>query len=466
MLGHCPRAVKIVFRFDAERLGRAAEHLERREKQPRHADDGEQHRHLEFGDTGFEALDIRLVGLGVYLLFEATDLGLDLLFQAADLGLDLFLEAADLGLDLFLETGDLFLDTVDVRLVGLARRESGDHVLEALDIRLVGLARREGVDLVFQALNIRLAREALHHRVAHRLRMGLGLRVGDPGRLELPRIGEGVEGEGRFHTDKSRFVPCPAQARFRRPAKRATLPRMETREASPADIARRLCRERDRAALSTAARDAEGWPYGSLALVACRFDGAPLLLLSRLALHTANLAADARLCLLYDDTAGLNDPLSGARASVFGRAEAEDDPEALARFLRRHPAAERYAGFDDFSLWRVVAERIHLVAGYGAVDEVDSNALTAPDAPELERAEAGIVKYMNESQSAAVADCARRFARRAGGGRGWRLTGIDPFGIDLRRGGRTARGWFDSPVDTPQSAARAFAQLVQAARAA
>ena len=241
---------------------------------------------------------------------------------------------------------------------------------------------------------------------------------------------------------------------------------MEMREPSAADIARRLCRERDRAALSTAAHDAGGWPYGSLAVVACRFDGAPLLLLSRLALHTANLAADARLCLLYDGTAGLKDPLAGARASVFGRAEAEDDPEALARFLRRHPAAARYAGFDDFSLWRVAVERIHVVAGFGAVESVDGAALAAPDAPELERGEAGIVAYMNDSQSDAVAACARCFARRAGGARGWCLTGVDPFGIDLRRGGRTARGWFDSPVDTPQAAASAVARFVLAARAA
>ena len=40
-------------------------------------------------------------------------------------------------------------------------------------------------------------------------------------------------------------------------------------------------------------------------------DGAPLLLLSRLAQHTKNLLADPRVSLLFDGAAGLDDPLAG-----------------------------------------------------------------------------------------------------------------------------------------------------------
>ena len=247
---------------------------------------------------------------------------------------------------------------------------------------------------------------------------------------------------------------------------------METSDASPAETARRLCRGSDRAVLSTLARGGgddparRGWPYGSLVLAACRFDGAPLLLLSRLALHTGNLAADPRACLLYDNTDGRADPLTGARASVLGRAEAEDDPAALARFLRRHPSAGRYAGFADFSLWRIAVEHVHLVAGFGAIHGIDGAALAGPDAPALRAAEAEIVDHMNEDHAAAVAMIARPGARHAGkGGEGWRMTGIDPFGIDLRRGGETARAEFDAPVETPDSARRALIALTRAARA-
>lgn len=239
---------------------------------------------------------------------------------------------------------------------------------------------------------------------------------------------------------------------------------METRATPPAETVRRLMRGLDRAVLSTAAHDFDGWPYGSLVLVASAFDGAPLLFLSRLAVHTANLASDPRASLLYDGTAGLDDPLTGARASVLGRAETENDPAAMARFLRRHPSAERYAGFADFSLWRIAVVRAHLVAGFGAIDGVDAAALAVPEAPALARAEAEIVEHMNDDHADAVAAYAR--AETGSERAGWRMTGIDPHGIDLRRRGEVARCAFDAPVTTPDEARRALIAMVQAARAA
>lgn len=238
---------------------------------------------------------------------------------------------------------------------------------------------------------------------------------------------------------------------------------MEASAPSAAETVRRLCRGRDRAALSTAARDADGWPYGSAVLAACRFDGAPLLLLSRLAVHTANLAADSRLCLLYDEMEGRAEPLAAARAGVLGRAEREDDPAAAARFLRRHPGAARYAGFADFSFYRVAVERVHLVAGFGAIERFEGAALqallAAPAAPALERGEECFVESLNAADAAVAGACARRF----GGGEGWRATGADPFGVDLRRGGEVARIPFARAVETPAAARAALAELARGA---
>ena len=113
----------------------------------------------------------------------------------------------------------------------------------------------------------------------------------------------------------------------------------------PATLARRLLRASDRAALSTALRDDrdETWPYGSLVLVACDHDGAPLLLLSDLAEHSGNIAHDPRLSLLFDDTAGLDDPLTGARLTLLGRAEISDPSCAVCppRTTRSSSAARR-----------------------------------------------------------------------------------------------------------------------------
>ena len=129
-------------------------------------------------------------------------------------------------------------------------------------------------------------------------------------------------------------------------------------------------RAADRATLATVMRgdqpDAAG-PYASLVLVALDHDASPLLLISTLADHTRNLAGDARVSLLFDGTAGLDEPLTGPRVSVQGTAQRTDDPRHRARFLARHPGAAMYAGFKDFAFYRVAVSRAHLVAGFGRI---------------------------------------------------------------------------------------------------
>ena len=141
----------------------------------------------------------------------------------------------------------------------------------------------------------------------------------------------------------------------------------------PADLdPRALMRAQATAALGTTM---DGAPYVSLVLVAFDADGSPLLLLSRLAQHTRNLLADPRVSLLFDGTAGLEDPLTGPRLTVMGAAAVLADPQARARYVARHPSAELYAGFSDFDLYRVTIERGHLVAGFGKIRWVEAGEL-------------------------------------------------------------------------------------------
>ena len=69
---------------------------------------------------------------------------------------------------------------------------------------------------------------------------------------------------------------------------------------------------------------------------------------------------------------------------------------------------------------------------------------------------------MNEHHADAVADYARGLLGRAG--TGWRMTGIDPEGADLRRDGETARLDFAAPVLTPAATRAALVELAQKAR--
>ena len=232
--------------------------------------------------------------------------------------------------------------------------------------------------------------------------------------------------------------------------------------------ARRLIRQARVATLATTGRadsPAADFPYASLVLVAADQDAAPLLLISALAEHTRNLAADPRVSLLFDGTSGFADPLEGARLTLLGHAAPAIAAHQRARFLKRHPTAEAYAGFKDFSLIRIEPQRGHLVAGFGRITWLDAREFmfdTRASAALVE-AEAEIVKHMNEDH----ADAIELYARVLLGRRetGWRLCGIDPEGIDLRAGSATARLDFETRVRDADEARTALVALVRQARA-
>jgi heme oxygenase (biliverdin-IX-beta and delta-forming) len=228
--------------------------------------------------------------------------------------------------------------------------------------------------------------------------------------------------------------------------------------------ARQLIRRAEHAALGT---NQGGRPYVSLVAAAAAPDASPLLLLSDLAQHTRNLAADPSVSLLFAAREVAGDPLAAARLTLIGRAERCDDPGLAARFVARHPGSAAYAGFGDFHLYRVAIERGHLVAGFGRIAWVEGEHLrfTAKAEP-LILAEGDIVAHMNTDHADAVA----LFASRLLGlpGTDWRMSGIDPEGIDLIRadatGQATARLDFAAPVLDPAAARTALVELARAAR--
>lgn len=232
-------------------------------------------------------------------------------------------------------------------------------------------------------------------------------------------------------------------------------------ETAGAGLVRRLLREAERAALSTrlvvpvgaagaGATDASGWPYGSLVLVASDLDGTPLLLVSDLAEHAKNLAADPRASLLIDGTAGMRNPLAGPRATLVGRALGTTEPRALERFLRRHPAARLYAGFRDFHLWRLELERAHLVAGFGRIAWIAAADILLADRQWrwLAAREKPLLDGLNDPA---------RLKRR----RGWHAVGLDPEGLDLWKAGRHRRLRFAAPLANEKAARAALARTAR-----
>jgi putative heme iron utilization protein len=226
--------------------------------------------------------------------------------------------------------------------------------------------------------------------------------------------------------------------------------------------AKRLLRTLRAGALASLAES--GHPFASLVNVATDYDGCPLLLLSRLAAHTTNLERDQRCSLLLSE-GGKGDPLAHPRLTVLGGAERSQDEHVRGRFLRRHPKSKLYAGFADFSFWRIKVERAHLNGGFARAADFPGDAVLTPldSANALLAAEEGAVAHMNGDHPDALSLYATRLLGEPDGP--WRATGMDPEGMDLAAGDRTARLTFDKTVRTPGDLRSALVTLAKQARA-
>src|ERR1041385_2328783 len=191
--------------------------------------------------------------------------------------------------------------------------------------------------------------------------------------------------------------------------------------------AKKLVREARSGALATI-MTVSGDPYCSLVNVATMPDGAPLLLLSALALHSKNILADSRASLMLDERNPFKildgDPLEGAGVMLMGTLAATSDAGARTAYLRRHHKAEMFAGFADFSFYRMAVKGAHLVAGFGRiVDLAPRDILTdVSDAAELLAAEEGAIAHMNADHAEACRVYATKILRGPPGGR-WCVRG-------------------------------------------
>jgi putative heme iron utilization protein len=234
----------------------------------------------------------------------------------------------------------------------------------------------------------------------------------------------------------------------------------------PGRLARSLLRRSRQGALATLMARS-GDPYCSLVNVASDADGAPVLLISRLAVHTRNIAGDSRVSLMLDERAE-GDPLEGARIMLAGRAEQAvgDDIAALRRrYLNAHPSAEVFVEFKDFSFFKIRPSGAHLVAGFGRIVDLEPEQFLTDisGAAALLAAEQGAIDHMNADHREAT----NLYATRLLGAEAadWCCTGCDPDGLDLQAGGKTLRLDFPERVTGPGELRKMLVKLAEEARA-
>jgi heme iron utilization protein len=197
-------------------------------------------------------------------------------------------------------------------------------------------------------------------------------------------------------------------------ARDRTRPNPAEPEAPPlAEQARTLVQGCRTGVLSTHSQRLVGYPFGSVMPYAPDAQGRPLLLISHLAMHARNLAADPRASLLVAADLASPGSLERGRITLLGKVEQVPEAETAPlreAYLERNPEAATWIDFADFSFHRLEAQDVYFVGGFGVMGWVDPGAyqMAAPD-PLTDSAQA-ILEHMNEDHADALVLYCRRYA--------------------------------------------------------
>jgi len=187
-----------------------------------------------------------------------------------------------------------------------------------------------------------------------------------------------------------------------------------------------------------------------------------LLLVSRLAIHTQNLLSDRRASLLIREPLPDHaDPLTALRMTLIGTLE--EFADGRDRYLAVHPGAAMYAGFGDFSFWRMTVRSVHAVAGFGRIATFPGSDMLLPEAlaDQFAALEPGATKHMNEDHTDAIASYAAMLGEPEGD---WKMAGADLDGLDLTLGERSVRLAFARTLTGPNEFRPMLIELARQAR--
>src|ERR1700691_3461154 len=122
------------------------------------------------------------------------------------------------------------------------------------------------------------------------------------------------------------------------------------------------------------------------------------------------------------------------------------------------------AGFADFSLCRLDVVSAHLNGGFARAADLKAGDVMSDvaGADDLIAAEASAIAHMNEDHAEAVRLYATKLLGAEAGA--WRLTGLDPDGLDFACGDATLRSPFAERVTTAQQLRKVVVELAAQAR--
>lgn len=212
--------------------------------------------------------------------------------------------------------------------------------------------------------------------------------------------------------------------------------------------ARHLWTGRFQAVLSTHSRAEPGYPFGSVVPYCLDAEGLPILLLSHLAQHSRNLADNRRCAFtLAEPTAG--DLYRSDRLTCVGECSPlpAEDTRAVYRYLRYYPSGRTYFEGLNFRFYRLVPLRFHYNGGFATARWAGTERILRPSLFDS-REEQNLIDEIEQRHPHLSQE---RFPAPAEGGEAVCVTGIDPHGLDLRRGEHLTRIHFPHTLDRSES---------------
>jgi hypothetical protein len=200
--------------------------------------------------------------------------------------------------------------------------------------------------------------------------------------------------------------------------------------------------------------------------------GRPLLLLSEMAEHTANLHARNEASLLISEMVTADrEPLALGRVTLIGPCDRVSDAERSSvreRFLAQQPRAAMYVDFTDFNFYRLEPMALRYVGGFGRMSWVTADDYRAAEPDPLRELAAGILEHMNTDHADANLTYATKLLE-IGDATSATMTHVDRYGFDLAvmtpNGPRAARLAFADEAKTSDEVRRAVVALLKEARA-
>ncbi|MFT5048938.1 MAG: putative heme iron utilization protein [Chlamydiales bacterium] len=236
----------------------------------------------------------------------------------------------------------------------------------------------------------------------------------------------------------------------------------DTTTPDPLSLARTLLRGTESGILSTLSVELDGYPFGSVTPFVTSDCGKPVIYVSDIAQHTANMDADSKVCLSVQQSGAGNQQELG-RVTLIGDARRvpDDSVEAIQeRYYTFFPQARHYGQAHAFSFYWIEPVRVRYIRGFGQIFWIEKGDWNSA-APDWHAQEAGMIEHMNQDH----ADAMGRIVQHQSGTETGEvlMLSIDTNGCHMRADGQVHYLAFEQPCLTATEVREALVAMAKAA---